>query len=84
MTPDSISKIFDKLEVIAVDVGIIKDKMPHLATKDHVDLKIAEHAASPSKIPGMNGPGAKRTAALVTVIAGLTSAIWALVQYLAG
>jgi hypothetical protein len=85
MPPDDTTtiRIFDKLDSIGVDVGIIKDKMPHLATKDHVDLKIAEHAALPSKAPKANGRmSMKMTAAIIAAFMAVTGTVVALTQML--
>lgn len=73
-------RIFEKLDVISVDVGVITAAMPNLATKDHVDLKIAEHAALPSRPPKANG--GRMTAVILGVIGALTATVIALTQLL--
>lgn len=77
-------RIFDKLEIIGKHVEVMKDKMPSLATKDHVDLKIAEHAALPSRPPRANGnkAGGRLIGAVVAAIAALTTVVLALTQLL--
>ena len=74
-------RIFDKLDAISVDVGVIKDKMPYLATRDHVDLKIAAHAALPSRPPKSSGKiSGKLIAAIITAVVALSGAVAALAQ----
>lgn len=79
---DTTTRIFEKLETIGQDVAVIKDKLPKLATRDHVDLKIAEHAALPP--PKSNGGklSAKMTAAIIAAVVALTGAVVALTQAL--
>jgi len=83
-TTTLIFKRLDTVDEIAKDVATIKSQMPNLATKDQVDLKIAEHAALPSRAPRANGnkAGGRLIGAVVAAIAALTTVVLALTQLL--
>jgi len=79
-TTTLIFKRLDKVDTIAEDVATIKGQMPNLATKDHVAIKIAEHAAAKKSFPPMSNGSAKKIAALSGVIVALAGAIVYLVK----
>lgn len=83
---DTTTLIFKRLDIVdsmAADVAVIKSQMPKLATKDHVDLKIAAHAALPSKPPRANGRMSGRAmGAVVAALIAVTGALGLLIQSL--
>jgi len=78
-TTTLIFKRLDKVDKIAEDVHTIKSQMPHLATKDHVDLKIAAHAALPSKAPRPSG-NVKKVVAISAAVVAIAGVIAACIQ----
>ena len=79
-----LGEIHEKINNVGLGVARIETRLdtvlPHLATHDHVDLKIAEHAAiKPSIAPQANGYG-KKIGMLISVIVALAGAIVYLVQ----
>lgn len=80
-TTTLIFKRLDKVDKIAEDVHTIKSQMPHLATKDHVKIQIAEHAAKRSITPKGNGRlSGKMLAAIIASMVALAGAVTALAQ----